>query len=139
MEKYKIFVYDNLCLGFPDSITYLKDQTYHSQARLGLGYALYYSGNLYLVRAQGMKGCRGEIFEVSEKVLIELNKKYGARKYSREEVIVTDELGAEHKVWTYLFDINELKKKNFRTVLIDSYRDMSPALKDRQHPPKVCC
>jgi len=140
MNTYKIFVYDTLCLGFPDSITYLKDQTFHFTAKTTKNYMMFYSGNVYLVKNNYGRECFGEIFEVSETVLNRIRIKKSKKEYYEETIIVTDTVNNEkHKVITWLYDINKLRKKNFKCISINCFRDMSPALSGKKGLEKTCC
>lgn len=140
MDKKKIFVYDTMCLGFPDSITYLKGETFLFTAKTSPHYLMFYTGNVYLIKA-GHHGheCHGEMFEVSQSTFDRINKKFSKMKYSLEEIIVFDSEGKEHQVFTWLYTRKQLEARGLKATLIKCFRDMSPALSGNPSLPKTCC
>lgn len=142
MEKIKIFVYDTLCLGFPDSITYLKDQEFNFPAHTGPGFALFFTGNVYLIKEPYFhQGAFGEIWTVSVEVLNKIHKRMEGMKFDRAEINVFQTDSKDPiKVQTWTMNKEKLAARRLKHYLIRCYRDMSPALSGKAYsPPKTCC
>lgn len=140
MENKKIFVYDTLCLGFPDSITYLKDQKFLFGAKTNKNYMMFYSGNVYLVKAPYGHECFGELFEVHPLVFEKINKRFSKMGFTLNQIIVYEtDTGKEHQVDTWLYTIEDLRRKNFKVITLRCFRDMSPSLSGNVGLPKTCC
>lgn len=141
MEKIKIFVYDTLCLGFPDSITYLKNQTFLFPAFTGKGYALFFTGNVYLVRDEYFHGGYGELFEVTPLVLNEISKRMVDKmNFTQEEINVYQDGNPEPiKAITWIMDRAKLQQRRLKCIHIKCFRDMSPCLSKQPYPGKSCC
>jgi len=147
-EKHFLFAYDNLILGMPRSIEFLKGETYHGPALLKGNYAMFYSGNVFLTQWPSERHIHGDLFEISDVTLAKLDEKYGFSsskpkyKFERKEITVLireGENNIEKKCFAYIFPLDQLRRYQFKTILIDSYRDMSPALRNSTHAPKICC
>ncbi|MDX1921450.1 MAG: gamma-glutamylcyclotransferase family protein [Candidatus Caenarcaniphilales bacterium] len=147
-EMHKIFVYDNLCLGFADSIDYL--QAKHGCEWCGFAdfrgeYRLWYTGKVYLTPFPGGKGCAGEVYNVPDSVLSRLDKKYqhGYNKTeSFERIKIMVEMGDDTPVeaWCYVYDISKLQARRLKSKTIYDYKAMSPTLSGKNgHQPKLCC
>ena len=142
MEKIKIFVFDTLCLGFPDSITYLKDQTFCFPAFTGKGYALFYTGNVYMMKNEYFhQGAWGEIWEVSPSVFDRINKKMDNARFTRAEITVYENEQMENpsQVHTWLMAKSLIEAKGVKSFPIRCLRDMSPALSGKPYQQKKDC
>lgn len=142
MEKIKIFVYDFLCLGFPDSITFLKDQTFCFPAFTGKGYALFYTGNVYMVRNEYFHaGAWGELWEVDPSVFDRINKKMDNARFDRVEIDVYQDEALTNpiKVQSWIMDKSKIEARGIKSFPIRCLRDMSPALSGKPYEPKKTC
>ncbi len=146
MVKHKIFVYDNLCIGFADSMEYMKNQIHVGFATLTGDFRLWYTGRVFLTEMIGSKGCKGEVYEIDEHTLNRLDTKYLSgkdkknTKFTRKKVKVT--VSATNEVIEcecYIYDLAELRKRGVKASTIYDYRLMSTSLGDGKHQPKLCC
>lgn len=138
MDKIKIFVFDTLCLGFADCTTYLNGQTFAFPAELPDGYALFYTGNVYLIKEPYFHGGFGELWEVSQSVFDRINKRMSKMGFDIHTIKVIQD-GAEVEATTWVYDRAKLTKRGMRSIKIRSLREMSPSLSGIPYPPKTCC
>lgn len=138
MDKIKIFVFDTLCLGFADCTTYLKDQTFGFPADLPDGYALFYTGNVYLIKEPYFHGGSGELWEVSQSVFDRINKRMSKMGFDIHPITVKQD-GEKVEATTWIYDRAKLTKRGMKSIRINCLRDMSPSLSGKPYPTKTCC
>jgi gamma-glutamylaminecyclotransferase len=97
----KVFVYGTLKGGYPNHHRLGGACGIKAEAK---GFELY-DGPGYPFAKKGNGFVQGELYEINEHILQDLDRLEGhPRFYRREAVQVEDVLGFKHKAWMYLFE-----------------------------------
>lgn len=108
--KHKLFVYGTLKNGFTFHDDYLGGKSlFLGVAYTSPDYTLYVGAQPHLIRETAEKPTKGELYEVEETVLKNIDYLEGHPTiYRRETIEVFTETGERFSVWAYL------RSKNFR-------------------------
>jgi len=125
----KVFVYGTLLHGYGNWSWALQDQTFVCEAETKPEYTMLHLGGFPGIIEGGETGIKGEVYEVSDERLLELNNLEGADlddpergMYRRESIVLSD--GQE--VLTYIYNVDNSWRTCDRIVESGSWREEEP-------------
>lgn len=105
----RLFVYGSLKRGGQNH-SFLAEQKFIGAARTGSGFALYSLGEFpgMVVDATATEGVTGEVWEVDDRCLAELDRLEGVdeKLYERKSIALTGEAGGKAETYLYLRSVD---------------------------------
>jgi len=133
--KTKVFVYGTLLSGYGNWAWALKDQTLVGEAETLPTYTMLHLGGFPGIIPEGETAIQGEVYEVDEKCLKDLDSLEGVDDncperglYRREKI----ELADGRKVLTYIYNDDTSWRDHSTVIASGSWRDASPMTRQRR-------